>query len=128
MSTEPLTTAVPAEIPVEVAEANLRKNVRVFLAVRGRSSSDLARHLHVSTGRMSERMAGKTRFTIAELLKISRYLDVPVELLFEDPEEALSRNRCFSQVLDQGQMHLLDLTDGHWVGYNDRPQLEAVGS
>lgn len=36
----------------------------------------------------------------------------------------LSRNRCFWQVPDSGQMHLLDQAPtGEWVGYNDRPQL-----
>lgn len=110
------------------AEANVRKNVRTFLAVKGMTSADLARHLGMATSRCSERMTGKVRFTIAELWDIAHFLDVPVELFFLDPEEALFRSRWFSRAeVVEGQLHLLDVDEnGAWLLYNRTADLSVA--
>jgi transcriptional regulator with XRE-family HTH domain len=61
--------------------------VKVLLAGRGMTQSDLATAMGCHKTTVHQALYGKRRWTIEDLESMSQILDVPVARFFEDPEE-----------------------------------------
>jgi transcriptional regulator with XRE-family HTH domain len=66
--------------------AQTGSNVRAEMARRGVSQTKIATHLNLSQAAVSARLRGVTPFDINELVKVSEFLDVPLEALLPRPE------------------------------------------
>lgn len=60
--------------------------VRVLLAARGMTQSDLADQLGLHKTQVGQSLHGKRRWTIEDLEAMAEVFDVPVSRFFEDPE------------------------------------------
>jgi transcriptional regulator with XRE-family HTH domain len=77
------------------ARRNVPEVIRILLAVTGRTSKELARALGMSSGRLSERLSGKTRISSEEVAVCALFFDVEEGLLYRDP-------KSFRAALTQG--------------------------
>lgn len=67
------------------ARRNVPEMIRILLTITRRSSKELAQALGMSSGRLSERLSGKTRISSDEIAVCAMFLDVEVGLLYKDP-------------------------------------------
>lgn len=89
----------------EELETNISRNLRIALALRNRTAVDLQKLLGLSKAVYSNRVTGKSRFTISEYLKVCAFLNVhPGDLataeyskLFQN-WKFLNLGRTFAQV------------------------------
>lgn len=87
--TEPLhVTPGPDGSAVEKGVPIIAKKIMGF---RGMTARQLAERLHMHPNRLSERMTGKARFTVAELVDMATVLDVDVVVFFRDPADLDTR-------------------------------------
>lgn len=81
-----------SETPGQRAQRNIAGVTKVLLAARKRHAKELAGHLGMSEGSLSDRIAGRTRFTADEVADIADFLDVSPGLLYMDPADVISHN------------------------------------
>ena len=74
-----------------VQERVIRDNVRTELAHRGLTQLDLAKVLGASQQVVSNRLTGAAAFTVAELLVIADWLEIPPGDLFEPRDDVVER-------------------------------------
>lgn len=82
---------------VQHVEENLRRNVRVMMAHRGKTGVELGEVIGVSRTVFSQRLTGQSKFTAAEVVLLAEALDTSVEVLAMEPAE-LVRSRCDATV------------------------------
>jgi transcriptional regulator with XRE-family HTH domain len=64
------------ETPDDELEANIRRNVRLALALHDMTSTDLAGRIGVSAATFSQKLTGARRFTATELLRLCEVLNI----------------------------------------------------
>lgn len=95
----------------EAIDANVRKVVQAFLLIRDMEPEELAEALTLGRSAIYTRLSegkNKTRFTVAEIYRMSRLFGVPVGTFYEPPELATSGYK--SQV--PGEAPVLTVIDG----------------
>lgn len=68
------------------ARRNVPKMIRLLLVLTGRPANDLAKALVMSSGRLSERLTGKTRISSEELAVCAEFFGVDAGVFYRDPE------------------------------------------
>jgi transcriptional regulator with XRE-family HTH domain len=76
---------------VERLEADISETVRRLKRLAGVSDAQIGRALNLHRAAVNNRMMGHTRWTAAELAQLAAFFEVPVSLLYEDPDTALER-------------------------------------
>lgn len=67
------------------ARGHVRANIKILLAVNETPAKALAVALGLSESRLSERLAGKTRFSAEEIAMAAMFFDVNEGILYRDP-------------------------------------------
>lgn len=86
--------------------ANVARNIRSLLAMRGIPAKELAGRIGMTDTTLSQRMGGHNRWLAIELHRIAQVFDVDTDVVFADTEEEFLealRSRCVSA---------FDLVDG----------------
>lgn len=124
--TEPAALEASPDAPVwtlgdRLAKARRHAGIRQQADMAERLTTEIGEHVSKATVSAWERDVNEPTKFLATINAWSSITGVDAEWILG------FRNRCFSQVIDQGQMHLLELNEsGTWTAYNDRAQLEAV--
>lgn len=64
---------------------SIRERIGAYLAKTGESKKSLADQLDMSRGTLSQKMSGRTEFTLAEAKTLARILGCTVDELFVSP-------------------------------------------
>nr|WP_226847530.1 helix-turn-helix transcriptional regulator [Bifidobacterium lemurum] len=65
-------------------ESTIVFNVRLLLAARGYSQSSLAEAMGIGRSAMSQKMSGRTSWSVVDLVNASRFLEASTEQLLDD--------------------------------------------
>jgi len=68
------------------ARKNIPRVIRLLLLLSGRPAKELADALAMSSGRLSERLTGKTRISSDELAVCADFFQVDPGVFYRDPE------------------------------------------
>lgn len=74
---------------VDMLDDNVRRNVKAIMASGNVRAVDLYTPMGLSKQVFSQRLSGVSRFTAAETRMLAYLLDVPVDLLFEEPSTVM---------------------------------------
>lgn len=71
--------------PVNALSHTTAHTVAALMKLRNVKQADIARVLGIGQPQVSRRLAGRAPFTLDDLEKLARYLEVPVAQLLEPP-------------------------------------------
>lgn len=88
---------------------NVQTNVKTFMANRSLKGPAVCEALHMSKQTLSDRLNGPTTFSTAEMVTLTRLLDVTFEVLVAEPESVVrsrwgSHNPWYGRRADDQQV------------------------
>lgn len=74
---------------VQRVSIDVPRTIRMLMSGRGWTQRDLGFAAGITKSSMAHKLAGRSRFTDVELAAIAVALEVPIEVLFRAPRQAL---------------------------------------
>lgn len=68
---------------------NVSRVIAALCGLRRMNQTELGRHLGVGQGAISDKINNHVRWSVWDLIRVAEALDVPVEMLFGDPDDLL---------------------------------------